>query len=78
MHDVGLIGGTFDRFHAGHLALMATGLSECSSIEVWMTADSIAQSKDPRVNPWDVRAMEMKEALGEDAGKVSFLSLIHI
>ena len=27
MHDVGLIGGTFDRFHAGHLALMATGLS---------------------------------------------------
>ena len=72
MHDVGLIGGTFDRFHAGHLALMATGLSECSSIEVWMTADSIAQSKDPRVNPWDVRAMEMKEALGEDAGRVSF------
>ena len=72
MHDVGLIGGTFDRFHAGHLALLATGLSECFSIEAWLTADSMAQSKDPRVNPWEVRVMEMKEALGEDAGRVSF------
>jgi len=72
MHDVGLIGGTFDRFHAGHMALMATGLSECSSIEVWLTADSMAQSKDPRVNPWGVRVMEMKEALREDAERVDF------
>ena len=72
MHDVGLIGGTFDRFHAGHMSLMATGLSECSSIEVWITADRIAHSKDPRVNPWDARAREMKEALGGDAGRVSF------
>ena len=72
MHDVGLIGGTFDRFHAGHLSLMATGLSECSSIEAWLTADSMAQSKDPRVNPWDIRAMEMKEALGGDAERVDF------
>jgi len=75
MHDVGLIGGTFDRFHAGHLALMATGLSECSSIEAWVTADSMAQSKDPRVNPWEFRVMEIKEALGEDAGRVDFYVL---
>ena len=72
MHDVGLIGGTFARFPAGHLALLAPGLSECSSIEAWLTAVSMAQSKDPRVNPWEVRVMEMKEALGEDAGRVSF------
>ena len=72
MHDVGLIGGTFDRFHAGHLSLMAAGLSECSAIEAWITADQIAHSKDLRVNPWDARIREMKEALGEDAGRVSF------
>ena len=72
IHEVGLIGGTFDRFHAGHLALMVTGLSQCSHIEAWITADSMAQSKDPRVNPWDVRVMEMKEALRGDAERVDF------
>jgi len=72
MHDVGLIGGTFDRFHAGHLSLMEAGLSECSFIEAWLTADRLAHSKDPRVNSWDTRAQEMKEALGGDAGRVSF------
>ncbi|MEC8914101.1 MAG: hypothetical protein VYA52_02635, partial [Candidatus Thermoplasmatota archaeon] len=72
MHDVGLIGGTFDRFHAGHLSLMATGLSECSFIEAWLTSDRMAHSKDPRVNPWAVRVGEMKEALGEDASRVTF------
>ena len=72
MHEVGLIGGTFDRFHAGHLSLMEAGLSECSSIEAWLTADHLALSKDPRVNPWDTRTLEMKEALGDDAGRVRF------
>ncbi len=72
MHDVGLIGGTFDRFHAGHLSLMEAGLSECSSIEAWLTSDRMALSKDPRVNPWATRVGEMKEALGEDASRVTF------
>lgn len=72
MHDVGLIGGTFDRFHAGHLSLMAAGLSKCSSIEAWITSDRMAHSKDPRVNPWDARVREMKEALEEDASRVTF------
>jgi len=75
MHDVGLIGGTFDRFHAGHMSLMEAGLSECSFIEVWLTADRLAHSKDPRVNSWDTRAQEMKEALGDDAGRVRFHTL---
>ena len=75
MHNVGLIGGTFDRFHAGHLSLMKAGLSKCSSIEAWLTADRLAHSKDSRVNPWDTRALEMKEALGDDAGRVRFHTL---
>ena len=72
MHDVGLIGGTFDRFHTGHLSLMAAGLSKCSSIEAWITSDRMAHSKDPRVNSWDARVREMKEALEEDASRVTF------
>lgn len=72
MHDVGLIGGTFDRFHAGHLSLMTVALSKCSSIEVWLTSDRMAHSKDPRVNPWGTRAREMEEALGPDASRVTF------
>jgi hypothetical protein len=72
MHEVGLIGGTFDRFHAGHLSLIEAGLSECSSIEAWLTADHLALLKDPWVNPWDTRTLEMKEALGDDAGRVRF------
>jgi len=75
MHDVGLIGGTFDRFHAGHLSLMEAGLSECSFIEAWLTSDRLAHSKDPRVNSWDTRVQEMKEALGDDAGRVRFHTL---
>ncbi len=71
MHSVGLIGGTFDRFHAGHLSLLQSGLSECSSLEVWLTSDATTGTKDPRINPWETRAGEMREALGQDAERVS-------
>ena len=26
-HEIGLIGGTFDRFHAGHMSLIDAGLA---------------------------------------------------
>ena len=55
MHSVGLIGGTFDRFHAGHLSLIQTALSECRFLEVWLTSDPRAAKKDPRINSWDTR-----------------------
>ena len=71
MHSVGLIGGTFDRFHAGHLSLLQSGLSECSSLEVWLTSDATTGTKDPRINPWETRVGEMREALGQDAENLS-------
>ena len=45
-HEIGLIGGTFDRFHAGHMSLISAGLANCEKIQVWITNDNLARSKD--------------------------------
>ena len=31
-----LVGGTFDRFHAGHIALLEAALAEAELVEVWI------------------------------------------
>ena len=55
MKPLGLVGGTFDRFHIGHQKLIETGLKECHKLEVWMTSDILATRKDPRIDSWDDR-----------------------
>ena len=55
IHEVGLIGGTFDRFHAGHRNLLMSALSHCQMVEVWDNDDAIAREKDYRINPRDNR-----------------------
>ena len=55
MESLGLVGGTFDRFHVGHQKLIETGLKECHNLEVWMTSDILATRKDPRIDSWDDR-----------------------
>ena len=70
MHDLGLVGGTFDRLHAGHRALIKRGLSECTSLEIWLTSDSIAQAKDPRCESWSVRGQNILDFL-EGSARVS-------
>ena len=71
MHKIGLIGGTFDRFHLGHLALIHKGLSKCDKLEIWITSDSVAKRKDPKVNDWETRSKELIEYLGGDSFRVS-------
>jgi len=75
IHQVGLIGGTFDRFHAGHRNLLMSALSECQSIEVWVTVDSIAKAKDSRINPWKKRVKEIKQALDTESERLEFREL---
>ena len=58
INQVGLIGGTFDRFHAGHQNLLMSALSHCHRVEVWVTVDSIARAKDSRINTWEQRVEE--------------------
>jgi len=69
MHEVGLIGGTFDRFHDGHALLLDRSLEACTSVEVWLTSDSSAHSKDPRVLGWEDRCQEIRDKLGIDSAQ---------
>ena len=71
MHSLGLVGGTFDRFHAGHRALIEHGLSNCQRLEVWLTSDQIAQAKDPRIESWSERSLEFVESIGEKSSRIS-------
>lgn len=50
-----LVGGTFDRFHAGHRALLAAGLARSAHVEVWVSDEEMAQGKDPRIESLDER-----------------------
>tara|TARA_B100000029_G_scaffold69833_1_gene62111 strand:+ start:4342 stop:5355 length:1014 start_codon:yes stop_codon:yes gene_type:complete len=71
MHTLGLVGGTFDRFHAGHRALIERGLAECARLEVWLSSDHFANSKDSRIESWADRSANLLAALGEKAELVS-------
>ncbi len=71
MHEIGLLGGTFDRFHAGHEYLINTALSNCKKLEIWLTNDQKAQSKDIRVKNWDERSRELLDFLSENKASVS-------
>ena len=74
MHSLGLVGGTFDRFHAGHRALIDYGLSKCQRLEVWLTSDQIAQAKDSRIESWSERSQKFVESIAEESSRIS----IHI
>ena len=92
MHSLGLVGGTFDRLHAGHRELIAYGLSKCQRLEVWLTSDQIAQEKDSRIESWSERSEKLLQSISEDSSRISVhilededgpapwheLSLIHI
>ena len=41
MHKVGLIGGTFDRFHLGHKKLINDALLKCIKLEIWIISDEM-------------------------------------
>ncbi|MBI88155.1 MAG: hypothetical protein CMB67_03910 [Euryarchaeota archaeon] len=71
MHRVGLVGGTFDRFHSGHRSLIEKALSKCSSIEVWISSDEMAGSKDSLIKNWDKRKEELMNDLSEFSSKIS-------
>jgi len=59
LFNLGLIGGTFDRFHKGHISLINQSLKYCNKLEIWITTDNIAKIKDPIIQSWDDRQAEI-------------------
>jgi cytidyltransferase-like protein len=77
MHDIGLIGGTFDRFHLGHYKLIKEALRKCSKIEIWIISDEIAKNKNPMTLSWEDRKAEIINNLDlEQKGNIKFGVLI--
>ena len=50
-----LVGGTFDRFHAGHKALLLAGLDAADFVEVWIANDQMSSHKSEFVQSFEQR-----------------------
>jgi len=58
-HSLCLLGGTFDRLHTGHHHLISTCLEQSDEVQIWLTSDTMAQSKTPIVLDWQTRRDEI-------------------
>ncbi len=56
-----VLGGTFDRLHAGHLNLIDRALSLSDTITIGITNDRFAKIKSSNVEPYDKRLAEIKK-----------------
>ncbi len=73
MFDIGLIGGTFDRFHKGHLHLISKSMEHCNELEIWINSDNLAKKKDSRIQSWEERHHNIKSSLDEELlSRISF------
>ena len=52
---IGLLGGTFDRFHVGHHRLIEEVAARCDYLEIHMTSDSMASAKGNEVQSYNQR-----------------------
>ena len=50
-----LVGGTFDRFHLGHQALLNAALDVSERVEVWITNDEMSAKKSPVLQSFEDR-----------------------
>tara|TARA_B100000927_G_scaffold66824_1_gene52662 strand:+ start:689 stop:1777 length:1089 start_codon:yes stop_codon:yes gene_type:complete len=76
MYQHGLMGGTFDRVHAGHLRLIREAFRNCKFLEIWITSDKIAQKKDWRCWSEGKRKATIKESLTQQQlGRMTFGTL---
>ena len=60
-----LVGGTFDRFHNGHKALLNTALDVAELVEVWITNDAMSANKSPFLESFEDRRESILAWAGE-------------
>ena len=66
-HSLCLLGGTFDRFHAGHHHLISTCLQQSDKVQIWLTSDVMAKLKTPIVLDWETRKQDILDwVISED------------
>ena len=53
-----LVGGTFDRFHAGHKHLLELATANAEHVEVWVSDDYMSNYKSSLVLPLENRIDE--------------------
>ena len=50
-----MVGGTFDRFHQGHKALLESALDAAELVEAWITNDEMSAAKSPILQSFEDR-----------------------
>ena len=60
---IGLLGGTFDPIHNGHLAIAKTALKRLGLDQVWFVPSLKTPLKDRELTPFELRVIMMKKAL---------------
>jgi uncharacterized protein (UPF0218 family)/phosphopantetheine adenylyltransferase len=60
-----LLGGTFDRFHAGHELLLSTALLMANQVEIHILNQSDAMKKSPHIQPIEMRMRAIEHWLVE-------------
>ena len=65
--SIGLLGGTFDRLHDGHRALILGTSLECDHLQIHVTSDSMIANKGPLIQDIDTRLKQIQDMLIEES-----------
>ena len=62
---IGLLGGTFDPVHYGHIRLAEECREKLGLEEIWFIPTAVPPHKDWKISPYEKRAKWLKQAIGE-------------
>ena len=74
--SIGLLGGTFDRLHDGHRALILGTAVECDHLQIHVTSDTMITDKDSNIQGIDTRLKQLQDMLDKESINAS-LHVLH-
>lgn len=74
--SIGLLGGTFDRLHDGHFALILGTALECDHLQIHVTSDSMITNKGSLVQDIETRLKQLQDMLNQESINAS-LHVLH-